>query len=64
MKAERLGMLLDDPVWDEALARRASLELFEQVLRYIASAADLDKPPFLERLKTVYSPSSRFRISS
>ena len=53
MKAERLGMLLEDPVWDEDLVRRASLELFEQVLRYIASAADLDKPAFLERLKTV-----------
>ena len=34
MKAERLGMLLEDPVWDEDLVRRASLELFEQVLRY------------------------------
>jgi hypothetical protein len=53
MKAERLGMLLDDPVWDEDLVGKASLELFEQILRYIASAADLDKPAFFERLKKV-----------
>jgi hypothetical protein len=53
MKAERLGMLLDDPVWDEDLVGEASLELFEQILFYIASAADLDKPAFFERLKRV-----------
>ncbi len=53
MKAERLGMLLDDPVWDEDLVGKASMELFEQILRYIASAADLDKPAFFERLKMV-----------
>ncbi len=53
MKAERLGMLLDDPVWDEDLVAKASMELFEQILRYIASAADLDKPAFFERLRKV-----------
>ncbi len=59
MKAERLGMLLDDPVWDEELVGKASLELFEQILRYIASAADLDKPAFFERLKMVKDESIR-----
>ncbi len=53
MKAERLGMLLDDPVWDEDLVGKASMDLFEQILRYIASAADLDKPAFFGRIKMV-----------
>jgi hypothetical protein len=42
MKAQRLGRLLDDQVWDENLMKLTPLELLQRVLRYLL-AADIDK---------------------
>jgi hypothetical protein len=47
LKAERIGALLDDAVWDEQLLREAA-RVFELVLRYIL-VSDVDSPTF--RLK-------------
>jgi hypothetical protein len=52
MKAERLSRLLDDFVWDEALMRQISMDLFETLLRYIL-AADIDKPSVMTRLQQI-----------
>ena len=59
MKAERLGELLSDAVWDEDLMMLVSREVFELVLRYVL-AADIDKNQFLHKLKAVHQP--KFKI--
>jgi predicted transposase/invertase (TIGR01784 family) len=58
MKAERLGRLLDDLVWDENLMRLTPLELLQKVLRYVL-AADVDKRGFEDRVKALSDPQTR-----
>lgn len=58
MKAERLGRLLDDPVWDEQLIARTPLELFQLVLRYLIGV-HVDKKSFEAKIKTIADPKTR-----
>ncbi len=58
MKAERLGELLGDAVWDESLILRVPRELFQIVLRYIV-AGEIDKEVFKNKLKEISDPEIR-----
>ncbi len=58
MKAERLGRLLDDVVWDEQLIARIPLEVFHLVLRYILGT-DIDKASFETRIQQISDPQTR-----
>jgi len=49
MKAERLGSLLEDPVWEEELLLRVPPELFEMVLRYLL-CREIDRDAFEARV--------------
>ena len=55
LKAARLGELLADAVWDDALMREVPPEAFETMLRYILGA-DLDRRGFSDRLERLRSP--------
>lgn len=58
MKAERLGQLLGDAVWDENLILRVPRELFLIVLRYILSG-EIDKEVFKNKLSEISDPEIR-----
>jgi predicted transposase/invertase (TIGR01784 family) len=58
MKAERLGELLGNAVWDENLILRVPRELFQIVLRYIV-AGEIDKEVFKNKLKAISDPEIR-----
>lgn len=58
MKAERLGRLLDEVVWDEELILKVPREIFQLVLRFILGA-DLDRESFETRLKEIRDPETR-----
>ncbi|MCA1962693.1 MAG: Rpn family recombination-promoting nuclease/putative transposase, partial [Prosthecobacter sp.] len=59
MKAERLQRLLDDRVWDEALLVQVPRVVFQQVLRYILGAADIDREAFEHKLQQIAEPQTR-----
>jgi hypothetical protein len=52
MKAERIGSLLADPVWDEELLSQLPRSVFELLLRYILNA-DIDETGFQDRVKAI-----------
>lgn len=52
LKANALGDLFADPVWDELLARNA-LPTFEMILAYILNARDVDKTKFLKKINII-----------
>lgn len=58
LKAERLGELLGDAVWDESLLSQVARGLFERVLRYLMGGG-IDKDSFRRRLETVSEPRIR-----
>jgi hypothetical protein len=58
MKAERVGRLLDDWVWDEELMAGTPLELLQMVLRYLVGA-EVDKKGFTDRLHRLSEPETR-----
>jgi hypothetical protein len=58
MKAERLGALLEDVVWEEDLLIQVPPELFEMVLRYILGR-DIDRGAFETRLNKIGNPQIR-----
>lgn len=58
MKAERLGELLSDPMWDESLLVAVPPEIFEMVLRYILGR-DIDKGTFEARIEEISNPQIR-----
>jgi hypothetical protein len=60
MKAERLGELLADPVWDEALIVDAPPQIMEMVLRYIIGG-EVDRRAFEARIKKIANPEIRSR---
>ena len=56
LKAERIGELLDDIVWDEALMVQLPPFAIEMLLRYILRA-DIDKDQFLNKIKNITNQS-------
>jgi predicted transposase/invertase (TIGR01784 family) len=52
LKAEKLGSLLDEAVWDESLLTEISPAAFEMLLRYIFDR-DIDKPAFRRKVKDI-----------
>ena len=50
LKAQPMGQLLGDPVWEPSLLKQVSRELLEYLIRY-AWNEDVDKQQFGERLK-------------
>lgn len=52
MKAERLGALLDDTVWENELLVQVPPEIFQMVLRYILGA-DVDRAGFEDRVNRI-----------
>ncbi len=52
LKAEKLGALLEEAVWDESLLTEISPAAFEMLLRYIFDR-DIDKPAFRRRVKNI-----------
>jgi predicted transposase YdaD len=56
LKAERIGELLDDIVWDEALMVQLPPFAMEMLLRYILRA-DIDKDQFLRKIKNITNQS-------
>ena len=57
-KAERLGSLLEDPIWDEELLIQVPPELLEMVLRYILTR-DVDGDGFEARINKIGDPQVR-----
>ncbi|MBL9151386.1 MAG: Rpn family recombination-promoting nuclease/putative transposase [Verrucomicrobiales bacterium] len=58
LKAERVGELLDDAVWDEELMTLLSQELFERLLRYLLDG-DIDRTAFERRINQITQPQIR-----
>jgi hypothetical protein len=58
MKAERLGRLLDDAVWDEDLIVRVPSEIFQFILRYILGT-DVDRDAFEAKIRQLSDPTTR-----
>lgn len=58
MKAERLGELLGDPVWDEALIAEVPARIFEMVVRYILDG-EIDRRAFEDRVKRIENQQVR-----
>jgi flagellar biosynthesis/type III secretory pathway protein FliH len=56
LKAERIGALLDDTVWDEPLLTQLPPFAMEMLLRYILRA-DIDKDQFLRKVKNITNQS-------
>lgn len=56
LKAERIGALLDDSVWDEPLLMQLPPFAIEMLLRYILRA-DIDKKQFLRKVKNITNQS-------
>jgi predicted transposase/invertase (TIGR01784 family) len=56
LKAERIGALLDDTVWDEPLLTQLPPFAIEMLLRYILRA-DIDKVQFLRKIKNITNQS-------
>ena len=52
MKAERIGSLLADPVWDEELLSRLPRSIFELLLRYMLNA-EIDPTGFQDKVKSI-----------
>ena len=52
MKAERIGKLLDDPVWDETLIIQMPREMFEGLVHYMLNT-DVDKDGFDARVQGI-----------
>jgi len=61
LKAERIGALLDDTVWDEPLLTQLPPFAIEMLLRYILRA-DIDKDQFLRKVKNITNPSIQSSI--
>jgi predicted transposase/invertase (TIGR01784 family) len=59
LKAERVGELLGDDVWDEALLSQTSAEFLQIVWRYLVTAAAVDLEQFRRRILRVVSPAIR-----
>ena len=55
LKAEREEKLLGNEVWDEPLLARVPREIFEMILLYIFSNANIDKKGFAHKVKTLKS---------
>lgn len=55
MKADRLGELLADPVWDESLIAEVPPRILEMVLRYVLGG-ELDRTAFEARKKRLANP--------
>ena len=55
LKAEKLGSLLDEAVWDETLMVEIPQAAFEMLMRYIFDR-DIDKPAFRRKLKEITNP--------
>lgn len=60
LKAERLGELLANPVWDEKLLGQIPQEILELILRYILGA-DVDKEGFNNRIIEIQQPETRIK---
>ena len=58
LKAERLGELDGDAVWDESLLSGVAMEFFERVLRYLMGGG-VDKTGFERRVKKIVEPRIR-----
>ncbi|MFN0125157.1 MAG: hypothetical protein ACKV19_00535 [Verrucomicrobiales bacterium] len=58
MKAERLGRLLDNMLWDEDLIVRVPSEVFELVLCYILNA-DVARRAFKSKVLTLSNLTTR-----
>ncbi|MFN0126193.1 MAG: hypothetical protein ACKV19_05855 [Verrucomicrobiales bacterium] len=58
MKAERLGRLLDEVVWDGGLIRKVHLEVFQRLLSYML-AADVDMAGFRARILNLPESETR-----
>lgn len=58
MRAERLGQLLGDDVWDEALLAEVSTEFMSLLLRYVATAG-IDKQAFARRISSIRDSQTR-----
>jgi hypothetical protein len=58
MKAERLGALLDETVWENELIVEVPPEIFQMVLRYMLGA-DVDKAGFEDRVNRIGNPQLR-----
>lgn len=58
MKAERLALLLDLPVWDEALLVQVPQEIRDLLIRYILGS-DVDFPAFERRVKLLHQADLR-----
>ncbi len=52
MKAERIGELLSDPVWDSAMLPQVGRDILQMLLRYML-ASDVDKPGFERRIQEI-----------
>jgi len=59
LKAETLGDLLGDAVWDESLLAQVPAEAWERVLRYLLWVADLDRESVDRRVQSVQNPNIR-----
>ena len=58
MKAERIGGLLSDDVWDGAMMEQVPTEILERLLAYILRA-DIDYTDFERKVNTVLQPKLR-----
>jgi predicted transposase/invertase (TIGR01784 family) len=58
MKAERLGQLLEDPIWQEHLLNDTPAELLQMILRYMLGA-DIDMAGFKDKVKVISNPETR-----
>ena len=58
MKAERMGGLLSDIVWDEAMMEQLPTGILERLLAYILRA-DIDYTDFERKVNTVLQPKLR-----
>ncbi len=58
LKAEAIGDLLADPLWDNALLAQVSPCIFELVLRYLL-AGDINKAGFREHILSIQPPQLR-----
>ena len=63
MKAERMGGLLSDVVWDEAMMEQLPTGILECLLAYILGA-DIDNTDFERRIATVIQPKLQTAVMS
>lgn len=58
MKAERLGRLLDDPMWDEPLLSALPPDLLHMVLRYLLGA-DIERRGFVDKVNKIQNSQTQ-----